>query len=221
MIGNRLSLLLLMLVLIFGALATWQWQSRRAAPSRVIPSVAADGAALQQSHHGIAVQIPPLEELAQTRQRPLFALTRRPSPIEKVVPAPAPVKEESAPPTVLAIELSAVVLQPERQFALFRSAAQGALLRAEIGQSVDGWLVREIRADGVSLIRGEEHQELLLRTFKAPVRKAAVARSPTATRAAKRASSKATADAKQRPRRALRGPRRRSIARSQAVAPRE
>ena len=221
MIGNRLSLLLLMLVLIFGALATWQWRFRGAAPSRTITSVTVDGTALEQQHNDIAVQIPPLDKLAQTRQRPLFALTRRPPPIEQVAPIAAPIAQDSAPPTALAIELSAVVLQPQRQFALFRSAAQGALLRAEIGQSVDGWLVREIRADGVSLKRGEEHQELLLRTYKAPVRKAEVARRPTATQTAIQAQLKAASEAKRRPRRAPRGPRRRSIARTQPAAPRK
>jgi len=124
---------------------------------------------------------------------------------------------EPTQPAPLTIELSAVILEPDRQFALFRQAAQGTLLRAEVGQDVDGWVVREIRADGVSLERGGERQDLALRTFKAPARRAPPvrARAPNPVSTAKQAIPPSAKP--RRPRRPLRGPRRRSIQRRGAV----
>ena len=220
MIGDRLSALLSMLILGLAALAAWQWHSvgtvvhpARSAPPPDMP--------LAQSDARSPFVVPPLAQLTQTVERPVFNRARRPAPPEVISKAPPQTRSSAAKATPLSIELSAVVIEANRQFALFSKAAQGSLLRAEVGQSVDGWVVREIRGDGVSLERGSEKQVLVLRTFKAPVRKAPVkkarkrrtaARTPSS--AATRAANPATpSSATKQPRRPRRRPQRRSIQR--------
>ena len=71
----------------------------------------------------------------------MFSRTRRPAAPEVIAKALPQVPESRAKAAPLSIELSAVVIEADRQFALFSKAAQGGLLRAEVGQSVDGWVV--------------------------------------------------------------------------------
>ena len=232
MIGNRLSALLLVLVMGFGALAAWEWRNV-AVVSTLVVAAAAQSTPLVQASAPLSFAVAPLDELSQTVQRPLFSQMRRPTPAQTAVDSRPLVPVITAKLTPLAIELSAVILEPDRQYALFRKAAQKGLLRAEVGQSVDGWLVSEIRGDGVSLERGTERQLLVLRTFKAPpVRRAPARKAPrrkpagrtptgrkkagrTPRSRAPRAANPATSPAAevQRPRRPRRGPRRRSIQR--------
>ena len=215
MMGDRLSAVLFALVVVFGALLVWQLRGAPAGDTPIEAAAAQDPPMVRPS--AIARRIvPPLDEFTQTLERPLFARTRRPPPLEQSVASPQPLAPEMPKSTPFALELSAVVLQTDRQFALFRQAAQSSLLKAEVGQSVDGWVVSEIRADGVRLERGAERQELVLRTFKAPALPAPVLpQQINRARAAKRAAAAAAAAAnKERPpRRALRRPRRRSIQR--------
>ena len=231
MIGDRLSALLLVLVMGFGALAAWEWRNVAVVSTPVV-AAAAQSTPLVQASAPSSFAVPPLDELSQTVQRPLFSQTRLPAPAQAVVDSRPLVPVKTVKLTPLAIELSAVILEPDRQYALFRKAAQKGLLRAEVGQSVDGWLVSEIRGDGVSLERGAERQLLVLRTFKAPVRRAPArkaprrkpaGRTPTGRKKARRvprsraprAADQAASPAAevQRPRRPRRGPRRRSIPR--------
>ena len=231
MIGDRLSALLLVLVTGFGALAVWGWQNAAVVPTPVV-AAAAQSTPLVQASAPLSFAVPPLDELSQTVERPLFSQTRRPAPAQTVVDSRSLLPVKTAKLTPLAIELSAVILGSDRQYALFRKAAQKGLLRAEVGQSVDGWLVSEIRGDGVSLERGAERQALVLRTFKAPVRRAPVRKAPRRKPAGRtprgrkkagrtprsrepRAANPAASPAAevQRPRRPRRGPRRRSIQR--------
>ena len=238
MIGDRLSAVLLVLVTGLGALAAWQWRAA-VQPAPDVATVVHDAPLVQPSAPTPFIVLS-LAELSQTVERPLFNSKRRPPEVEVVAKAPSKAAEKVAALTPLAIELSAVILEADRQFALFRKAAQASLLRAEVGQSVDGWVVSEIRGDGVSLERGSEKQTLVLRTFKAPIRKkparrkrAPVRKKASGPRAAGRrapmqqpqqpqqevegaADPPALPTARvRRPRRPLRGPRRRSIQRQQ------
>jgi hypothetical protein len=121
----------------------------------------------------------------------------------------APTEQAS---TVLTVELSAVVLETDRQYALFRQTGQNSMLKVELGQEVEGWVVRQIRADGVRLERGTQHQDLPLRTFKTPA-PAKPVRAKAVRRAKVAAPTASPATTKRRPRRAVRGPRQRPVVR--------
>ena len=220
MIGDRLSILLLMLIVGLAALAAWQWHSVGTVASSAQSAPPPDVPLAQIDAQSTFV-VPPLAQLTQTVERPMFSRARRPAPVEVIAKSLPQTPLSAAKATPLSIELSAVIIEADRQFALFSKVAQGSLLRAEVGQSVDGWVVSEIRGDGVSLERGSEKQILVLRTFKAPVRKAPVkkarkrrtaARTPAS--AATRAANPATpSSATKQPRRPRRRPQRRSIQR--------
>lgn len=211
MIGNRLSVVLLVAVVLLGVLAGWliRVESAGDAPLAVAPTPVPVAPATGPL---VALRVPPLDELSETVQRPLFMRSRRPAPDNVVVEAaPADAPQETAT-MAMSIELSAVVLETERQYALFRQAAQVGLVKAELGEEVEGWVVREIRADGVRLERGTQSQDLLLRTFKAPVSPAPVsAKARRRTQAAEPSVFPATTN--RRPRRALRPPRQRPVVR--------
>lgn len=235
--GDRLTALLLAIAAGLGAIAWWLGQGTGVAPDDI-------AGASPQKDPPIPVlsmakrEIPALVDLAQTVERPLFSRTRLPPPVETApTPGPEPTPVATAPKAPITLELSAVILEPDRRLALFRQAAQDASLRAVEGQTVDGWLLKEVRADSVLLERDGQTHELALRTFKpAPVvRKAPATRRASApvagrgqtptppaaqTRAAQRqarAAQNANAEQVRRPRRALRGPRRRSIQRQRNV----
>lgn len=211
MIGNRLSAVLFALVVVLGVLAGWllrvETQGDAAlavSPMPVPAALATDPLAPRR--------VPSLDELSQTLERPLFMRSRRPPPVAVVIDAgPADAPPEPAT-SAMSIELSAVVLETERQYALFRQAGQDRLLKVELGKEIEGWVVREIRADGVRLERGTQSEDLLLRTFKSPVPPA-----PVRTKARRRTkaaeSSVSPSTSKRRPRRPLRGPRPRPVVR--------
>ena len=145
MIGNRLSVVLLAAVVVLGVLAGWllRVESQGDAPLAVSPTpvpvaLATDPLALRH--------VPSLGELNQTLERPLFMRSRRPPPVDVVIEAvPAAVPQEPAS-TAMSIELSAVVQETERQYALFRQTGQDHLLKLSSGRkSTVGWCVRFAR----------------------------------------------------------------------------
>ncbi|MFT5444987.1 MAG: hypothetical protein ACI9DC_000147 [Gammaproteobacteria bacterium] len=211
MIGNRFSVVLLTAVVALGVFVAWllSVESRGDAPLAASPTPVPVALATDPS---TSRRVLPLDELTQTLERPLFVRSRRPPPVDDVIEAVRADAPQQPTPTALSIELSAVVLETERQYALFRQTAQDRLLKIELGREIEGWVVREIRADGVRLERGTQTQELLLRTFKPPVASAPVRAKPRRrTKAAEPSVSPATT--KRRPRRPLRGPRQRPVVR--------
>ena len=97
--------------------------------------------------------------------------------------------------------------------ALLQGSDPGAeLIRAEEGQTVEGWLVEEVLPGRIVLRRGEEQQELLLRKFQPPPQALLPATAPgkPKTEAADDDETLTEALDLRRPRRPLRGPRLRS-----------
>jgi hypothetical protein len=106
-------------------------------------SVAADvaGAAETQpravSDNPLATQ--PLDLLLDTRDRPLFSPTRRPPPLP-----PAPVVERLAPPVPVPppnVVLLGVVTDENGAWAVVRSGSPYKIVRARVGEQIDGWQV--------------------------------------------------------------------------------
>ena len=117
--------LLLLSALIFSAAARTEEQGQAAAPLA----------------NPVAAQ--PLEQLPAIVDRSLFSPSRRPPPAAPppVVQAPAASAPPSAPPNVI---LLGVVMDGQNARAVVRVGADQRLLRAQMGDDIDGWKVAQI-----------------------------------------------------------------------------
>lgn len=119
-----ISLILLLSVLIFGAPARAEEQGRAAEPLA----------------NPVAAQ--PLDQLSAIVDRSLFSPSRRPPAAPRpVVQAPAASALPSPPPNVV---LLGVVMDGESARAIVRVGADKRLLRAQMGDEIDGWKVAQI-----------------------------------------------------------------------------
>jgi hypothetical protein len=107
-------------------------------------AAAAVGAAAAElgaaSDNPLAAQ--PLDLLSDTRDRPLFSPTRRPPP-----PPPPPVVERVAPPAPVPppnVVLLGVVTDENGARAVVRSNSPDKIVRARLGELIDGWQVTQI-----------------------------------------------------------------------------
>jgi general secretion pathway protein N len=103
-------------------------------------SAASASAARAASDNPLAAQ--PLELLSDTRERPLFAPTRRPPP-----PPPPPVVERVAPPPAVPppnVILLGVVTDENGPWAVVRSGSPDKIIRARLGEEIGGWQVTQI-----------------------------------------------------------------------------
>jgi general secretion pathway protein N len=99
-----------------------------------------------------------LDQLSSTLDRPLFSPTRRgpvPSPVTQAVAPSAP----QAPPT---LTLVGVAMDSEHARALIRTDRDKKILRAQIGDDIDGWKVSQIEGQKVVLSLGERFVTLTL-----------------------------------------------------------
>lgn len=211
--GDRLTGSLLALALALGALLLWL--GRGEAELALPPAGDPPRPATLDDATGVGPPLPPLASLTDTVDRPLFSPDRRPSEagpeeatgLEEILPVAT-----SAPPS---LTLSAVIIERDRRQALLVPIGGGAVKHVMEGEEVDGWTLGEVREQGVTLLRGDDRHELALRTFEPPPQ-------PASPRAAPRAAAPARAEPARppgtalpipRPRRPLRGPRRRSLQR--------
>jgi hypothetical protein len=143
------------------------------------------------------------DSFSETLTRPLFMPERKPREAEPVSPLAAP---RAARPKANRYALSAIIIVDNKPVALLTDTATGSLSRVREGDSLAGWRVEEIRADGAVLSNGDTREELVLRSFGAP----APAPRPTRRRAGATPAPGADNGAQalpNRPRRPKRGPR--------------
>jgi len=89
----------------------------------------------------------PLDQLSTILDRPLFSPSRRPPP-----PPPPPVAQAPAPPPPPPdLVLFGVVMDGEGARAVVRAGADKKILRAQIGDDIDGWKVSQIEGRKVVL----------------------------------------------------------------------
>ena len=141
---------------------------------------------------------------SETLARPLFMPNREPPGTESASALPAP---QAPRPSANRYALSAIIIVDDERIALLTDTATGSLSRVREGDSLAGWRVEEIRADGAVLHNGDVREELSLRTFGAPPPPA-----PTPSKRRAGAASAAPAGSgpealPKRPRRPKRGPR--------------
>jgi Type II secretion system protein C len=108
-----------------------------------------------------------VEKLHDTVGRPLFERTRR--PVE--VPAPLPQVERAPVAPAIdqnALSLLGVVASEGRTIALIRRNQTGQSVRAEVGDTVDGWTIASIEPQRVVLRQGDRQVALQLFRRKSP-----------------------------------------------------
>jgi general secretion pathway protein N len=118
----------------------------------VIAGAAATAEQQDQSAAGLAnpLAAQSLDQLSSTLERPLFSPSRRPPappppPVAQAPPPPAP------PPPPPNLVLFGVVMDGEGARAVVRSGADKKLVRAQIGDEIDGWKVSQIEGRKVVL----------------------------------------------------------------------
>lgn len=98
----------------------------------------------------------PLGRLTASRERPLFAPTRRPPPPAPVaMPAPAPVAPPPRPvePDKPQLSLLGTIVGGEK-IGLFLDSVSKAVVRLKAGENHKGWILRDVRPHQVELGRG-------------------------------------------------------------------
>lgn len=130
----------------------------------VAPAFAADVAPVAANSAGFnPLAAIHLEDLTETRDRPLFSPNRRPPPrTVEAPPAPAPVAAVVKPPVnePPPFDLVGVVIGADARLVLLASHRGGAVSRLRRGDQQDGWRVAEINIRSVVLER-DGREELL------------------------------------------------------------
>jgi hypothetical protein len=91
--------------------------------------------------------VPPLDDLAATRERPLFSSTRRPPEVEPTVQATAPITDATSMP----FELVGIVTGSDVNAAIFRDTDTKEESRIAKGDKIGNWSLEEISGRAVVL----------------------------------------------------------------------
>jgi hypothetical protein len=139
------------------------------APPNVVepPATAQPPAATTEPAGGNPLWVVPVRQLSATRERPLFAPTRRPPPVP--VAAQPTFQLVSAPPPPKAVELETpqlslvgTVAGEAGGMAVFLSQGDKTVLRLKTGEAHKGWFLREVRGRAVVLQKGYQTTVLTL-----------------------------------------------------------
>lgn len=95
-------------------------------------------------------ELPPIEELQATRERPLFNPSRRPPQIVVASEAPPPITEAAALP----FELTGIALGDDIRIAILHNKTTNEELRLREGDKVEDWMIESV-ADRFILLRGD------------------------------------------------------------------
>jgi hypothetical protein len=131
------------------AAAPWLDNPRAASPGSVHPqAVAVPGPEAGER------RLPPLDQLTQTRDRPIFFAGRRDGP----PPAPPSVL---APPPASALaryRITGVAISGEGRLAMAKDLGTGRLLTLREGETLEGWMVESVTLEHLVLRSGEQRR---------------------------------------------------------------
>ena len=139
-----------LLVLCIGLASIIYWQTERP-PSLPTNVAGTDGPPETEPTRALQAEFtfPPLAAFSEIVARPLFSPSRRPpKEIEDSDTDDAP------PPTPSHFILAGVVISAEGRMVLLRRLNSTDLIRALLGQEIDGWYVELIEPDRVTLRQG-------------------------------------------------------------------
>lgn len=121
--------------------------------------VASDGAPpARPVAPGAGTSLPPVESYGEVTRRPLFSSTRQPAPPEA--------QEGSGKAGSLA--LVGIIIGDDGRTALIEHGQPAALVRLKEGQTIEGWTLKTILPDRVTLLGGGSQQELRFKDRSAP-----------------------------------------------------
>ncbi len=136
-------------------------------PSYANPGAAGDNEVNLLAQADRAADFPAIEQFQSVKDRPLFFEGRRP-PAEQGADAPTDLPKTFAG-NVRAprASLIGVVRVGDNTYAMLKGVGkQKGLVRARVGEDVDGWKVESIHDDRVLLKKGGEKHEIQLRSYE-------------------------------------------------------
>jgi hypothetical protein len=95
-----------------------------------------------------------LDQLSNTRQRPLFSPTRRPPPAVAIGPVAAAPIVITPPPERPQLSLVGTVVGEQEGIGVFIEQSTQKVFRLKIGEAHEGWILRSIQRRAVSLEKG-------------------------------------------------------------------
>ncbi len=127
-----------------------------------LPNETADAAKLTTPTLTESYGLPVADEFLETAMRPLFIVTRRPTP-----PTPPP---EPPKPTMKREQftLTGITVLPGSKFAFLTEKAGNKNRVVQEGKEINGIVVKDIQSDRVVLGQYDETEVLMLRTAKGP-----------------------------------------------------
>lgn len=170
----RLPALLAGLCIALAALVAWQVQRPMPGPAAVAAAGggaegAAEPAAMPESEGadesavaGDVFNLADVETFAALVERPLFHRTRRPVPVAEAAESAA-----GAGSTV-PFQLSGVLVAGRTRVALLRNPASARVIRAEEGETIEGWRIEAVRPQSVVVRSGQTREEMTLADRLAP-----------------------------------------------------
>jgi len=99
---------------------------------------------------------PPEPDYSAISKRPLFVAGRR-------MPPPAPEPAVAAAPTTAPLpSLVGIMIEPDKKMAVVKRVNDAKILSLEEGQSIDGWLLKDVKNSKITLQSGNNQQTLAL-----------------------------------------------------------
>ena len=153
----------LVLALAAAILAARGWQASAAAGPR--SDVAAPRVDGEIERTGNPLWGVPLSGLPATRERPIFSGSRRPPPplIAAVAAVPIPVTLPPPLPDRPPLVLLGTIVGEAVHAGIFHEEATMKTVRLAVGESRDGWVLREVSAGGASFGTADRTATLVLR----------------------------------------------------------
>lgn len=166
---NRSRLLLIAALL---ALCAWlgaelndQLNAQPTARVAATPKTVTGGPKIQVAAlDGQPFRMPPMAELTEMVERPLFFKDRK-RPADE---APATGSAVAAARPAGKVLLTGVVISPGEKIALVRSTVTKEVVSLTIGQKIDSWKLEEIRPDRILIRFGDQVEEVMIEDNKAP-----------------------------------------------------
>jgi general secretion pathway protein N len=107
----------------------------------------------------------PLRQLSATRDRPLFAPSRRPpAPVVayQLASAPPPPPSKPAEPEKPRLSLVGTIARGEERIGMFLDESTRSVLRLKMGEDHEGWVLRGLKRREVTLEKGRQIAVLTL-----------------------------------------------------------
>jgi hypothetical protein len=144
-----------------------------APPAAAAPAVAAAGASTAPAAPPSVERVPsgnplwavPLRQLSATRDRPLFAPSRRPpAPVVayQLASAPPPPPPKPAEPEKPRLSLVGTIARGEERIGMFLDLSTRSVLRLKMGEDHEGWILRGLKRREATLEKGRQSAVLTL-----------------------------------------------------------